>query len=96
MLRRVTLEKADVSEERVASIIRVIRIGELGTTLAITIVFLCTVRRLLVTTNIVPSSPILVTLMMVIRSSEMSVLTRVIWRNNPEDGILQHLRLSRL
>jgi hypothetical protein len=35
MLRRVTLVKTDVSEELSASIIRVIRIGELGT-LAVT------------------------------------------------------------
>jgi demethoxyubiquinone hydroxylase (CLK1/Coq7/Cat5 family) len=31
MLRRVALVRTDVSEERVASIIRVTRIGELGT-----------------------------------------------------------------
>jgi hypothetical protein len=36
MLRSVTLVRADVSEERVASIIRVTRISELGTTLAVT------------------------------------------------------------
>jgi hypothetical protein len=47
MLRRVTLVRTNVSEELIASIIRVARIGELGTTL----------RRLLVTAN-VPSSPI--------------------------------------
>jgi hypothetical protein len=34
MLRRVALVRSDVSEERSASIIRVTRIGELGTTLA--------------------------------------------------------------
>jgi hypothetical protein len=34
MLRRVTLLRTDVSEELSASIIRVTRIGELGTTLA--------------------------------------------------------------
>jgi hypothetical protein len=36
MLRSVAVLKTDVSEERVASIIRVTRIGELGTTLAVT------------------------------------------------------------
>jgi hypothetical protein len=36
MLRRVALVRTYVSEERSASIIRVTRIGELGTTLAVT------------------------------------------------------------
>jgi hypothetical protein len=36
MLRRVTLVRTDVPEERSAAIIRVTRIGELGTTLAVT------------------------------------------------------------
>jgi demethoxyubiquinone hydroxylase (CLK1/Coq7/Cat5 family) len=36
MLHRVALVRTDVSEEHIASIIRVTRIGELGTTLAIT------------------------------------------------------------
>jgi hypothetical protein len=47
------------------------------------------VLQLLVTANIIPSLPILVTLMMeVIRSSETSVLTGAIPRNIAEDGIL--------
>jgi hypothetical protein len=36
MLRRVALVRTDVSEELSASIIRVTRIGELGTTIAVT------------------------------------------------------------
>jgi hypothetical protein len=36
MLRRVALVRADVSEEHSASIIRLTRIGELGTMLAVT------------------------------------------------------------
>jgi hypothetical protein len=35
ILRRVALVRTDVSEERSASFIRVTRIGELGTTLAV-------------------------------------------------------------
>jgi hypothetical protein len=66
MLRRVALVRTDVSEELSTSFIRVTRIGELGTTLSVTN-NRCTQRRserrLLVTASVVPSSPILVTLM---------------------------------
>jgi hypothetical protein len=49
--------------------------------------------RLLVTANVVPISPILVTLIMnAIRSSETSVITRATWRHISADGILHSHR----
>jgi hypothetical protein len=63
MLRRVALVRTDVSEEPSASFIRVTRIGELGTTLFVTsnrrtmrrntLVFLGSVRRLLIAASVV-------------------------------------------
>jgi hypothetical protein len=44
MLRRVAFVRTDVSEELSASIIRMTRIGELGTTLAVTSVPLLSIR----------------------------------------------------
>jgi hypothetical protein len=69
MLRHVALVRIDVSEELSASFIRVTRIGEIGTALAVT-----NNRR---TLRRNASSLIIVTLMKeALSSSETSVLTR--------------------
>jgi hypothetical protein len=56
MLRRVALVRIDVSEEFRASSIRVIRFGELGTTLAVTSNRRTPRRNNKITASVIPSS----------------------------------------
>jgi hypothetical protein len=105
MLRRVALVRTEVSQEHIIFNVMVTTIGELGTKLAVTckrntLWIHCIFYRLLrflVTADVVPGSPIPVTLMREeLRSSETSILTRSIRRNVQDDGILHSHRLENL
>jgi hypothetical protein len=88
MLGHIPVLRTELSEEHIASIIRVERVKDVQTTLT-----LPSVLQFIVTANVVPSSLILVTLMMeAIRSSEPSVLTRATVSHTPEVGILHSRR----
>jgi hypothetical protein len=95
MLCRVDLVRTDVSAERIASIIRMSRIVELRTTVAL----ISSVLRLLVAANVVPNTPIFVALMMeALRYAKTSVLKRDTRCHIPEYGILysRHPEISNL
>jgi hypothetical protein len=101
--RCVALVRTEVSQERIACIIRVERISELGTMLTVTSI-LNTLHiasgssqcsSLLVTAYLISGSLILSTFMMeAISSTETSVLTRDTRRHNPEDDILLSHRIQ--
>jgi hypothetical protein len=93
MLRRVALVRTDFSEQRMFSILRVTRVGKLGTTLAVTS-NRSTLRRN--TANVAPSSPLVTVMMEAIHSSEISVLTRAIRCDIPDDDILRSHRRENL
>jgi hypothetical protein len=102
MLHLMALGRTEITEEHSTSIITVTKIGELEKTLAVTsnrstLVFLRNVRRLLAIVIVVPSSPILVTLMTEpLLSSEKSGLTSATWHNIALDDIVHERKYLKL
>jgi hypothetical protein len=85
MLRRLALVRTDISEECIASIIKVKRIEARY------------VFQLLITARALHSSLIIFTLIMkAIRSSKTSIITCAVRRNIPEDPILHSHRRENL
>jgi hypothetical protein len=94
---RVAPVRTDVSEERIATIIRMKRTRELVTTLLETSNRRTIQRNLLVIANLVRTPPIVVILMMeAIRSCKRPVLTRATQRNVSKDSILRSHRRETL
>jgi hypothetical protein len=100
MLRREAFLTTDVSGEIYVSIIRGTGICELGTTLAVTSnrhTLLRNTEYFIFFANVVPVSPILVTLMMeALSSSETPAFTGATRRKLPEDDIIHSHRRENL
>jgi hypothetical protein len=90
ILHPVAFLRTDVSDKPIASIVSVTEIGEL------LLVFLRSVLRLLVVANVVPTSPILVTVMLDAMFLLNVGFIRAIQRNILEDAILHSHRRENL